>query len=287
MKILQFMLFIALVSFVNGESTIAPNKPYAYAANAGWVSFLPSEAVGVRVENSYLSGYAYAANFGWIHLGGGDPINGVSYGNNLEDDYGVNRDPQGNLSGFAYSGNVGWINFNWTDLNDPNRPRINPNTGEILGYAYSANVGWILLGTSKLFTFLPSPGDEDGDFIDDDWEVFHFNGTDVASIGTDSDGDGQSDASEAVAGTEPTNSRSYFRIMSMEFDSEISEASITFSSSLDIQYLIEKTENLDGSWEDSGMGLVTSELSGSKTISVPFSPGTNLFFRVSVHNPDI
>ena len=285
MRLFPLIVFLTLAHALNGESTISPNKPYAYSGNTGWISLNPGSEYGVRVEGTYLPGYAYAANFGWVHVGNGAPENGVSYSNATDTDFGVNRDPQGNLTGLAYSGNVGWINFSWTDLNDPNRPRINHKTGEILGYAYSANVGWILLGTNQLFTFLPSPGDEDGDFIDDDWELIHFNGTGIASIGTDSDGDGQSDASEAIAGTLPTDPRSYFRVMRMEVDIDQKQVSITFSSSPGIQYSIQQSESLRGAWTDNEAGVFTTEANSARTVTVPFSTETIPFFRVSVVNP--
>jgi hypothetical protein len=46
----------------------------------------------------------------------------------------------------------------------------------------------------------------------DAWELRHFGSTGTASAGTDTDGDGFSDAAEYVAGTCPTNCNDYLRI---------------------------------------------------------------------------
>jgi Tol biopolymer transport system component len=46
--------------------------------------------------------------------------------------------------------------------------------------------------------------DEDADGIPDSWETRFFGGTTLAGVGTDGDGDGASDLTEWVAGTDPT-----------------------------------------------------------------------------------
>jgi len=56
--------------------------------------------------------------------------------------------------------------------------------------------------------------DTDGDGMDDDWEMAYF-GT-LARDGTgDFDGDGQTDLQEFLAGTDPTNSGSILRVLTL------------------------------------------------------------------------
>lgn len=61
-------------------------------------------------------------------------------------------------------------------------------------------------------TQLPALADADEDGIPDWWEELHFGGVGVAGLSTDSDGDGQSDYDEFIAGMIPTNPSSYFMI---------------------------------------------------------------------------
>jgi hypothetical protein len=56
--------------------------------------------------------------------------------------------------------------------------------------------------------------DSDGDGMDDDWEVAYFGN--LARDGTgDFDGDGATDLQEFLAGTDPTNSNSVFRVFTV------------------------------------------------------------------------
>lgn len=56
--------------------------------------------------------------------------------------------------------------------------------------------------------------DTDSDGMDDDWEVTYFDDKSRDGMG-DSDGDGASDLQEFLAGTDPTNIDSFFRVLTV------------------------------------------------------------------------
>ncbi len=192
---------LSLASRGLAQSTISASESYVYSANTGWIDFRPSEADGVRLTETYLNGYAYSGNIGWIHFGDGSPSNGHRYANSTNTDYGVNLDKLGNLTGYAYSANVGWINFEQGE----GRARLNFLTGKITGHAYGANIGWISLDTpaSDLVANTIACPDTDGDGIGDAYEIAHFGNLGTVDGTSDSDGDGQTDAQEYLAGTDP------------------------------------------------------------------------------------
>lgn len=146
MKPILTQLLLPFLSSIAVASTIDDTNKYAWAANAGWINFLPSQEHGIDVTEGFLANYAWAANIGWIHLGDGTPDNGYAHSNTDGADSGVNLDSDGNLSGLAWSQNAAWINFGWAALSDSNRPRIDLQTGEFQGYVWAANLGWIKLG---------------------------------------------------------------------------------------------------------------------------------------------
>ncbi len=58
-------------------------------------------------------------------------------------------------------------------------------------------------------------GDQDGDGMPDDWENLHGGGVTNLMPEADEDGDGMSNLQEYIAGTEPTNAVSHFRISAL------------------------------------------------------------------------
>jgi hypothetical protein len=117
---------------------IDPNNKWAWGTNVGWINFAPTHG-GVTVYSDHLEGYAWGENIGWIRLGthtGGSPH---AYANTAANNYGVNRDANGNLSGYAWGSNVGWINFAPTH----GGVTFDSDTGRFDGYAWAENVGWI------------------------------------------------------------------------------------------------------------------------------------------------
>lgn len=222
---LSGILLLAPIASAGNVSTTTPER-HAHDANAGWIDFAPPIADALTVGNYFLKGYAYSANYGWLHFGNG-PANKRAY-TYTGGEYGVNSDPAtGRLTGYAYAANIGWIHFGWAGVNDPNRPRVSPVDGVFAGHAWSPNTGWISLSRPRATSL--AIADEDGDQIDDAWEILHFGNLTAAGIGTDWDKDGQSDAAEFTAGTLPKDNASWLRITSYTPTSGPTTHTITFT----------------------------------------------------------
>ncbi|MBX7208719.1 MAG: hypothetical protein K1X78_10435 [Verrucomicrobiaceae bacterium] len=287
-------LCLFLVGFnhhATAQSTMSPADHFAWGANTGWHNWRASGADGVVIGEAFLSGYIYAANLGWIHLGDGTPSNGHTYSNTTATDCGVNHDGAGNLSGFAYGANIGWINFGWAGANDPNRPHFDLTSGNFLGYAYSANTGWINIGTGDLYTDTMTAPDLDADGIADAWEFQKFGNLSVAGIGTDRDHDGQSDAAEYAADTDPNSAGDFLRIVSQTYNAGMTQVTLQIATTRPTRlYRIETSTTLlstgPGAWAtDNSIGYFTTGPGGTTTKLVTFTGAARRFFRVAADRP--
>jgi hypothetical protein len=271
----------------HAQSTIDSTNKYAWSANTGWINFRPSAVDGVVTGEKFLSGYAWAANTGWIHMGDGTPVNGHSYANTSATDYGVNHDGAGNLTGYAYSANTGWVNFGWAGSNDPNRPHFDILSGNFSGYAWSANTGWINLGSSFLNTDQILCPDTDRDGMGDAWEMERFGSLTTSGIGTDKDSDGQSDAAEFAADTNPNDPRESLRFTAQSFSADFTRGTLEFATTRPTRlYRIQTSSTLlpsgHGSWADvSGLGVFAADPGSTTTKRITLPPDTaRQFFRV-------
>ena len=98
---------------------------------------------------------------------------------------------------------------------------------------------------------------------------------------TDTDNDGQSDASEAIAGTSPTNSADVLRISAIVPNG--AGADLSFSSKSDRSYRLQISTRLSGGWVP--FGDIMAGTGGTIAAPVPLLalPGqTKYFFRVQV-----
>jgi hypothetical protein len=173
-KVITYITYLVLIAVVvlclvavaqASTGNIDAVDKWAWGTNVGWVNFNPTHG-GVTVYDDHLEGYAWGENIGWIRLGthtGGSPH---TYANTAADNYGVNRDANGNLLGYAWGTNVGWINFSPTH----GGVTIDPDTGSFDGYAWGENVGWIhFKGTAPAYNvvteYRPPPPVPIGGFI--------------------------------------------------------------------------------------------------------------------------
>lgn len=278
-------------------TTIDSVNKYAYGANNGWMDWSggTSETATGAVIGAYVcSGYIYSANVGWINLGSGAPANGIQYQNLSANDFGVNQDGLGNLRGYAYGANIGWINFTNTGA-----PKINMITGQMSGYVWSANCGWISLSNAVAYvqtdTISPGALDADGSGLPIAWELTYF-GTTGVNPNADPDHDGMSNYQEYLAGTDPNNPNSVFRITaeSVFFSSgglggpggsSEAIATLTWNSVPTRYYYIQTTPSLSSPvWTDSGLGLITpTSTSTVRDFADPDAPMR--FYRVEAVQP--
>ena len=282
---------LALATTAPAQSTVNDLLKYAYGANTGWLNFRPSAADGVVVGETFLSGHIYAANFGWIHVGDGTPANGHTYANNRATDTGVNHNGTGTLTGYAYGANIGWVNFGWgAGANDPNRPHFDLLTGQFSGYAYSANTGWINLAGNLTTDTLACP-DTDRDGMADAWEVQKFGNLTAAGVGTDRDKDGQSDAAEYAADTNPNDAREYLRISNLWYDTANMLVGLQFTTSRPTRrYRIQTSTTLNGgpsAWTAASVDFLGDGGSSITTrqVQVPAPAGPRRFYRVVAEKP--
>lgn len=292
-----------------------PAGDVAWQENTGWIDFgtsaPPGEAPRTVFGRAYLFGYAWNTNTGWIHLGDGSPANGYHYANTDGADFGVNHDGRGNLSGLAWGENGGWLNFSWAMLaqpvnggdsvdstgggvirsessDHPDRPRVNLETGNFSGYVWSSRNGWINLGTSKLAAERMVRPDGDNDGIEDAFEYRHFGDLTTAGPGTDSDGDGTSDADESVAATDPLDPSSYFRILDASYTADLTGAELEFTSEPAALYRIETATELDAAnpWTTvTPPGRFPPDIGISTTRYVTVPAEESRFFRIRAEVP--
>jgi hypothetical protein len=274
------------VASSHADTTINSSNKFAWSGNGGWTNFAPSAADGVEVRGRFLSGYAWEANTGWIHFGDGTPDNGYAY-SNTGNDHGVNIDAAGNLSGFAWSANTGWVHFGWAEPTNADRPRVDLGTGQMEGYAWSPNTGWMNLGTNILQTDSIQRPDSDGDAIADSYERFHFGTLATADGTSDQDGDGRTDAEEAVAGTDPNDPGDKLRIVAITVQGDPSTTTLEFTSELGRRYSIQESDALDSGngWNYIGPTAFPPDGDATTTRSLSHSSADQKFFRVEVELP--
>ena len=133
----------------------------------------------------------------------------------------------------------------------------------------------------------PTPGlpyaDIDLDGMPDWWETRHFGGTNVAHGGAleDSDGDGSANLAEWLAGTDPTDLASVFRIISVDADPDglrVSWSSVTGKS-----YSVSESTDLLAPWPTPPLtNGIAGEASGTTQLVAPLTASPPAFYRIDV-----
>ena len=135
-----------------------------------------------------------------------------------------------------------------------------------------------------LFTLSLAAADSDGDGLDDDWELAYFNTLDRDGTG-DFDGDGYTDAQEFLAGTDPTNSGSILRVLTVTFGDEGGAgyvARVYWSSTLGKNYRVQFKDAVTDPWADLP-GLITASGPTATALDpMSFNPALRRFYRVVV-----
>jgi hypothetical protein len=120
-------------------------------------------------------------------------------------------------------------------------------------------------------TVAPTLLDGDADGMPDGWEVDNFGSTEAGLPGVDSDGDGVLNVDEAVAGTQPTNAASFFRI------EHVSATGLSWTAVPGRVYSVERTGDPRQPFSPIASGLTV----GSYTFDEPTSSSPN-FYRIRV-----
>lgn len=280
-KLLPALLLLVSVVVAPADSAINSTHRFAYGANLGWLDARADGTNGAVIGDYVCSGYIYSANVGWIHLGSGLPANGIRYENNSADDYGVNHDGFGHLRGFAYGANIGWIQFE-----SEGAPGVDLKTGRLGGSIYSANCGWISLSNAVAFvqTDVLFPGPLSATGLPLAWELENFQNKNI-DPNADPDLDGQSNAAEYQAGTDPNDPGSILRILSLKLQADGTKSILRWSSVSNRCYRVFASDDLTlPVWTDAGPGLTAPD---GPTTERSFNnpPSTNRFFRVQAIRP--
>lgn len=96
-----------------------------------------------------------------------------------------------------------------------------------------------------------------GDGIPDLWRLRHFNSVHalIAAADVDADGDGSSNYSEFVAGTDPMDAASRLKLL-IDGPPDVNGLTLRWPSVLNKQYLLENTTDLSGGWTVIASNLV-------------------------------
>ncbi len=117
--------------------------------------------------------------------------------------------------------------------------------------------------------------DTDKDFLPDWWETLYGSGPTSMDAAADLDGDDFPNYTEWIADTDPTNGASHFIIFEW-----LAPTNVTFSSSMDRQYLIEYRVDLvdtNAAWQTE---VDWFDGSNSQTVQNVTGPTSNRFYRI-------
>ena len=280
-----FLAFLIAGFAVCAEAatTMDGGNRYSYGENVGWLDWAADTNNGAVIGDYTCSGYVYSANVGWINLGSGAPANDIYYQNNSATDFGVNNDGLGDLSGYAWGANIGWITFEQTY----GQPKVNMLTGQLSGYVWSANCGWISLSNAvaSVQTDFLFPGPLAPNGLPIPWLLTYFDTTNIAAS-ADPTGKGMTITQDYLAGTNPTNASSVFRITAENFAPGGTNVSLTWNSVSTRNYYIQENSDLNTTnWPDSGLGIIAPAVGVATTAAFTESNAPSRFYRVQAMRP--
>lgn len=279
--ILPLTLAAMATSATSAQSNFDPEYSVIEVETIGAVNWLPSIEHGAVINQFYASGYIYGANIGWVHLGS-MPSDSFQYRNNRATDFGVNVGLTGELRGFAYGANVGWLSFE-----SIGNPRVNWISGELSGRIWAANLGWIELenaGQTLRIESLATPPDSDGDDIPDAWEMRHASNLTTFRRGLDADADGQLDADEYLAGTNPLDVNDFLSL-DLFFAGDSAEPALRWPTKSNYIYFMDERESLSASatWQPTSTEPV---IGSGANASLAVTPGAAFnFYRIRAYPP--
>jgi hypothetical protein len=193
----------------------------------------------------------------------------------------VNHDGLGNLRGYAYGANIGWINFENTGA-----PTVDLRTGKLSGYVYNANCGWISLSNAFAYVQTDSlwPGLLAPDGLPIAWLLSNFGTTNI-NAGADPTGKGMTVTQDYLAGTNPNDSNSVFRITAYATAPNGTTNSLTWTSVLTRFYQVQESLNLGTTnWYESGLSLISPD-GAFTTRNVADTNTPTRFYRVRSVRP--
>ncbi|HWB03937.1 MAG TPA: Ig-like domain-containing protein [Verrucomicrobiales bacterium] len=124
--------------------------------------------------------------------------------------------------------------------------------------------------------------DADNDLISDTWErSFGFDAT-VANANEDSDGDGQNNRAEFLAGTDPLNAASNLHINAL-LPGTPSQLNLTLATVPGRSYQLQRTADLQA-WTNSGTAFPAHSSESQTTVGIPVQVGPNQFYRIKLLN---
>lgn len=126
---------------------------------------------------------------------------------------------------------------------------------------------------------VPTAIDRNANGLCDVWEARYCESTVAADL--DSDGDGQSNRSEAAAGTDPRNPADVLRVREIAVTSAVT---LTVPAQPGKSYQLWSAPELDGPWSTGGPPVLA--LTTSLSLNADGTGGDRKFFRVSVEDVD-
>jgi len=135
--------------------------------------------------------------------------------------------------------------------------------------------------SQDLFYFHTAPadfGDSDGDGLDDNWEVQHFG--DLSHDGTaDTDGDGQSDLSEFLMGTDPKDANSVFEGKALTRTAD-GRVLVQWASVPGRTYVVQYKDDLNQLLWESLASAVTASAEQSELLDDSAAGASQRYYRV-------